>query len=246
MRPAPNLINLTQNLAEIKQQIRDCEVLFARQPHSVFLLAVSKGQSITKIEQAILAGQIAFGENHLQEALPKITAFAEKKLEWHFIGLIQRNKIKKIATHFNWVHSVTDMHIATQLNKQRPDHLPPLNICLQINLNQQPSKMGATLSQVSALANHCATLPCLRLRGLMTIPTPKKTFTEQRAEFAKLGTLLQDLNEKKFQLDTLSMGMSSDMKAAIAEGATIGESRHCYFWSKSSVAYSRIFMRSGG
>jgi len=219
--PAPELINITKNLAEIKQQIRDCEVLFARKPHSVFLLAVSKGQPITKIEQAILAGQIAFGENHLQEALPKITAFAEKKLEWHFIGLIQSNKIKKIAQHFNWVHSVTDMYIATQLNKQRPNHLPPLNICLQVNVSQQPSKPGATILQVAALADHCAALPRLKLRGLMTIPTPQETFTTQKAEFAKLSELLNNLNEKKFKLDTLSMGMSNDMKAAIAEGATI-------------------------
>lgn len=219
--PAPELINITKNLAQIKQQIRDCEVSFARKPHSVFLLAVSKGQSITKIDQAILAGQIAFGENHLQEALPKMAAFAEKKLEWHFIGLVQSNKIKKIAAHFSWIHSVTNMHIATQLNKQRPGHLPPLNICLQVNVSQQASKLGATISEVAALADYCAALPRLKLRGLMTIPTPKETFTEQRAEFAKLGALFHNLNEKKFQLDTLSMGMSNDMKAAIAEGATI-------------------------
>lgn len=219
--PAPDLINISSNLAAIKQQIRDCEVLFARKPHSVFLLAVSKGQSIPKIEQAILAGQTAFGENHLQEALPKITAFAEKKLEWHFIGLIQSNKIKKIAQHFNWVHSVTNIHIATQLNKHRPDHLPPLNICLQVNVSQQLSKPGATILEVAALADHCAALSRLKLRGLMTIPTPKDTFIEQRAEFAKLVTVFNDLNIRKFKLDTLSMGMSNDMKAAIAEGATI-------------------------
>jgi len=219
--PAPNLINIAKNLAEVRQQIHDAEILFKRKPHSVFLLAVSKGQSIEKIQQAILAGQFAFGENHLQEALFKMAAFNERKLEWHFIGLIQRNKTKKMAEHFHWVHSVTDKHIAKRLNEQRPTHLPPLNICLQVNVSQQTSKLGVSIDEVTSLADYCLTLPHLKLRGLMTIPIPKNTFEEQRAEFAKLVELFHSLNEKKFQLDTLSMGMSNDMKAAIAEGSTI-------------------------
>lgn len=219
--PAPNLINIAKNIAELKQQILDAEVVYKRKPNSVFLLAVSKGQSIEKIEQAILAGQFAFGENHLQEALPKIAAFPDKNLEWHFIGLIQRNKTKKIAEHFHWAHSVTDQHIAKRLNEQRPAHLPPLNICLQVNLSQQKNKLGVSLDEVASLADYCRTLPHLKVRGLMTIPIPKNSFEEQRAEFAKLADLFHSLNERKLQLDTLSMGMSNDMKAAIAEGSTI-------------------------
>ncbi len=219
--PDRNLINIANNLSDLKQQIRDAEVAYKRKPNSVFLLAVSKGQSIEKIGKAILAGQLAFGENHLQEALPKIAAFPNKKLEWHFIGLIQRNKTKKIAEHFQWVHSVTDPQIAKRLNEQRPNHLPPLNICLQVNLSQQKNKLGVSVDELSDLADYCLTLPHLKIRGLMTIPFPKNTFEEQRAEFAKLVELFNDLNAKNFQLDTLSMGMSNDMKAAIAEGSTI-------------------------
>lgn len=215
-----NLINITQHLTEVKQQIQHAETQFNRAPHSVLLLAVSKGQSIEKIAQAVAAGQHAFGENHLQEALPKMLTFTDKKLEWHFIGLIQSNKIKKIAEHFTWVHSVTDQHMAQRLNDQRPAHLPPLNICLQVNMSQQTNKLGITMNETEALAHYCATLPHLKLRGLMTIPTPRDTFEEQKAEFAKLVMLYQHLN-KKFQLDTLSMGMSNDMLAAIAEGSTI-------------------------
>ncbi len=218
---ARNLINIAKNLAEVKQQIQDAETLFKREPGSVFLLAVSKGQSIEKIEQAVLAGQLAFGENHLQEALPKMAAFPDKKLEWHFIGLIQRNKTKKIAEHFDWVHSVTNQHLAKRLSEQHPAHLPPLNICLQVNVSQQANKLGVSINEAPALAEYCAALPHLKLRGLMTIPTPKDTLQEQRAEFAKLVALFQSLNENKFQLDTLSMGMSNDMKAAIAEGSTL-------------------------
>ncbi len=217
----PTLSNITKNLAEVKQQIHDAEVLFKRVPHSVFLLAVTKGQPIEKIEQAILSGQLALGENHLQEALPKIMAFPDKKLEWHFIGLIQRNKTKKIAEHFNWVHSVTDPYIAKRLSDQRPHHLPPLNICLQVNVSQEKNKLGIPIAEASALASYCAALPHLKLRGLMTVPMIKKTFPEQRAEFAKLVALFNDLNEKNLQLDTLSMGMSNDMQAAIAEGSTM-------------------------
>ncbi len=218
---ARNLINIAKNLAEVKQQIQDAETLFKREPGSVFLLAVSKNQPIEKIEQAVRAGQLAFGENHLQEALPKMAAFSDKNVKWHFIGLIQRNKTKKIAEHFDWVHSVTDPHTAKRLNDQRPSHLFPLNICLQVNVSQQKNKLGIPISDTTALAEYCAALPHLKLRGLMTIPTPKDSLQEQRAEFAKLVTLFETLNANKFNMDTLSMGMSNDMKAAIAEGSTL-------------------------
>lgn len=215
-----NLTNIIKNLAEVRQQIQNAEARFDRAPHSVFLLAVSKGQSIEKIAQAVSAGQLAFGENHLQEALPKMTAFTNKDVSWHFIGLIQRNKTKKVAEHFDWVHSVTHPHIAERLNNQRPDHLPPLNICLQVNVSEQTTKLGTLIHETETLADYCATLPRLKLRGLMTIPAPKNTFEEQKAEFAKLVSLFNRLKQK-FSLDTLSMGMSNDMDAAIAEGSTM-------------------------
>ncbi|MCD6039293.1 MAG: hypothetical protein K0S27_693 [Gammaproteobacteria bacterium] len=228
------LANIPKNLAEIKLRIQENEVLFSREPHSVFLLAVSKGQPIEKIEAAMLAGQTAFGENHLQEALPKITALTGKKLEWHFIGLIQSNKTKKIAEHFSWVHSLTDRHIAKRLSEQRPPHLPPLNICLQVNLSQQQSKQGVPINQLEELINYCVGLPHLKIRGLMAIPVPKETFEAQRTEFAKLSALFYRLNENKHQLDTLSMGMSNDMKAAIAEGATIVRIGTAIFGTRTS------------
>ena len=230
----PNLINIAKNLAEVKQQIQDAEILFKRKPHSVFLLAVTKGQSVEKIKQAVLAGQLAFGENHLQEALPKIMAFPDKKLEWHFIGLIQRNKTKKIAEHFDWVHSVTDQHIAKRLSEQRPSHLPPLNICLQVNVSQEKNKLGMPIAEAAELANYCAALPHLKLRGLMTVPMIKNTLPEQRAEFAKLVSLFNALNEKNFRLDTLSMGMSNDMQAAIAEGSTMVRIGTAIFGARTS------------
>lgn len=192
-----------------------------RQPHSVFLLAVSKGQPIEKIQQAVAAGQVAFGENYLQEALPKIIALADKKLEWHFIGIIQTNKTKKIADYFSWVHSLSDTQSAQRLNEQRASHLPPLNICLQVNTSQEPTKSGVQNKEVFPLAEYCASLPRLRLRGLMTIAAPKKQFSAQRSEFHRLRVLYDKLNARGFKLDTLSMGMSNDMQAAIAEGATI-------------------------
>jgi pyridoxal phosphate enzyme (YggS family) len=219
--PGLGLINVSQNITKINQQLRDCELLFSRRLHSVFLLAVSKGQSIAQIERAIQAGHTAFGENHVQEALPKIIAFAARNVTWHFIGLVQSNKTKKITEHFSWVHSITNPQVAQRLNDQRPLHLPPLNICLQVNVNQEASKAGVSMNEVIPLAEYCKTLPQLKLRGLMTIPPFQTTFPAQRAEFEKLTALFHALNAKDFKLDTLSMGMSNDMQAAIAAGATM-------------------------
>ncbi|MCE3237958.1 MAG: hypothetical protein K0R24_939 [Gammaproteobacteria bacterium] len=221
----PRLDNISNNLAKIKQQIHTDEILFSRGPRSVFLLAVSKGQSIEKIEQAVNAGQWAFGESRVQEALLKIAFFhekiPEKSIEWHFIGIIQRNKTKKIAEHFSWAHSVTHTDIAKRLNDQRPLHLPPLNVCLQVNTSDRINKTGVAIMDVEALADYCASLPRLKLRGLMTVPVLKNSFDEQRQEFHVLNELFKKLNARYLQLDTLSMGMSHDLTAAIAEGATL-------------------------
>lgn len=212
---------IQQNLTAIKARIAEYEKKYGREPGSIQLLAVSKGQPLTKIEEAIASGQKAFGESYVQEALPKITALASPSIEWHFIGAIQSNKTRKITEHFSWVHSVRDKKIATRLNDQRPAHLPPLNICIEVNISQEATKSGMTMADVAPLAEYCQTLPCLKLRGLMVIPIPKENFAEQRAEFAKLRHLWITLRQQGITLDTLSMGMSEDFEAAIAEGATI-------------------------
>jgi len=213
--------NIQNNIQKIKKQIAECEARYQRKPFSVSLLAVSKTQPVEKILAAVQAGQIAFGENYLQESLEKITALANENIEWHFIGSIQRNKTKKIAEHFAWVHTIDDIKIAKRLNEQRPSHLPPLNICLQINSSFEATKSGTDPQNILSLAKDCTLLPRLKLRGLMTIPAPKKTFAEQRAELHKLRLIYEMLNTHGFGLDTLSMGMSDDMEAAIAEGATM-------------------------
>lgn len=209
------------NLLSLKSKLRDCEKQFHREPNSVKLLAVTKGQSCENMAQAIAAGQTCFGENYLQEALTKITFFTKESIEWHFIGQIQRNKTKKIAQHFSWVHSVTSEIIAQRLNAERPSSLPPLNICLEININDQLSKTGVALDKLFALAQFCSAQPRLKLRGLMAIPEPKKNFNEQREAFHQLKLLFDQLREKNFLVDTLSMGMSEDWEAAVAEGSTI-------------------------
>lgn len=206
-------------LNNVLLEIRTAEKTFHRPPCSVRLLAVSKGQSVENISIAFLAGQTAFGESYLQEALKKIPLL--HNAEWHFIGPIQSNKTRKIAEHFSWVHSVAEQKIAKRLSDQRPPHLPPLNICLAVNISEEPSKSGILPCQAKDLAAYCAALPSLRLRGLMAIPAPHPAFAEQSAEFHKLRLLFDELCKEKIILDTLSMGMSHDFNAAISEGATI-------------------------
>lgn len=185
------------------------------------MLAVSKGQSIEKIREAYDAGQQLFGENYLQEALIKMTALSDVHIEWHFIGPIQSNKTRKIAEHFSWVHSVDNLKTAQRLNDQRPAHLPPLNICLEVNISHEISKSGIAPPQTKSLATTCLSLPRLRLRGLMAIPAPQIDFQQQRAAFHLLAELFHALRGDGIPLDTLSMGMSDDFEAAIAEGSTI-------------------------
>jgi pyridoxal phosphate enzyme (YggS family) len=191
----------------------------------VQLLAVSKTFGPDAVQAAVAAGQRAFGENYLQEALDKMRAVAELvpgvALEWHFIGPIQSNKTRPIAEHFDWVHTVEREKIAQRLSEQRPEGMAPLNICLQVNISGEASKSGVAPQDVAALAHQVAALPNLTLRGLMAIPEPADDFAQQRLPFAQLHALYQQLRADGLELDTLSMGMSADMRAAIAEGATI-------------------------
>lgn len=217
--------DITANLDKIRQKISECEQKFGRQAGSVQLLAASKKQSIEKMWSAIRAGQSVFGENYLQEALPKmhrLTALAGTQLlEWHYIGPIQTNKTKKLAEHFDWVQSVSDSKIADRLNKQRPITSSPLNICIEVNVDEEPTKSGVRLDEVEALVVYCQQLPQLRVRGLMAIPKIQHEEAAQRAEFHKLWVVWDDLKKKGFELDTLSIGMTEDYPAAIAEGSTM-------------------------
>ncbi len=188
-----------------------------REPATVGLLAVSKTQPAAAIRDAFAAGLRDFGENYLQEALDKQAELSELPLTWHFIGPIQSNKTKSIAEHFDWVHSVDRLKIAQRLSDQRPAELSPLNICLQVNVSGEASKSGCAPEELLQLAQAVAAMPQLRLRGLMCIPAPSEDPAEQRAAFARLRALRDEL---PLPLDTLSMGMSQDLEAAIAEGAT--------------------------
>jgi PLP dependent protein len=191
----------------------------------VQLLAVSKTFPAEAVLEAIAAGQLAFGENYLQEGIDKIASVAQAlpgvAVEWHFIGPIQSNKTRPIAASFDWVHTVERLKIAQRLSEQRPPELGPLNICLQVNISGELSKSGVTPDELPALARQVALLPNLRLRGLMAIPEPETEFEKQRIAFRALRMLAQALNAQGLALDTLSMGMSADLAAAVAEGATI-------------------------
>ncbi len=187
----------------------------------VTLLAVSKAQSAEKLREAYQAGQTKFGENYLQEALNKQTDLADLAIEWHFIGPIQSNKTQPIAQHFSWVHGVDRLKIAQRLNDARPSDLPPLQICLQVNISSEASKSGVEEDEISTLVKAVSTLPKLKLRGLMAIPEPTDDETLQRQQFKRMRLLFNRLINEGYALDTLSMGMSSDYKIAIEEGATI-------------------------
>lgn len=212
-------IDLTTRLATVSARIRAAEQQFQRPAHTVQLLAVSKTQAPAQIAALAALGQRHFGENYLQEALEKITALAALQLHWHFIGPIQANKTRLIAAHFAWVHSVERLKIAQRLSAQRPAHLPPLNVCLQVNLDGEASKSGVAPAEVAQLATAVAALPRLRLRGLMALPAASADFATQRHAFAGLRHCQERLHMET--LDTLSMGMSDDLEAAVAEGATM-------------------------
>jgi hypothetical protein len=213
--------NMAQALASVTASIREAEQEFGRPEGSVALLAVSKGRSSAEVRAAADCGQRDFGENYAQEALPKIRALDDPRLSWHFIGPVQSNKTRDIALHFQWVHSVDRVRIARRLDAARPAGQPPLNVCIQMNIDGEDSKSGVEADGLHELAAAIAVLPQLRLRGLMTLPAPAREFDAQRRPFRRLREHLEELNRGGFGLDTLSMGTTDDMRAAIAEGATL-------------------------
>jgi pyridoxal phosphate enzyme (YggS family) len=213
------------NLQAVEATIQVACQAAGRPRSTVQLLAVSKTFPAEAVLEAVAAGQRAFGENYLQEGVDKIAAVAkalpDTLLEWHFIGPIQSNKTRPIAASFDWVHTVERLKIAQRLSEQRPPERGPLNICLQVNISSEASKSGIPPEEVAELARQVAALPNLRLRGLMAIPEPQEDPDLQRVPFARLRALAQDIVKSGIHLDTLSMGMSSDMRAAVLEGASI-------------------------
>lgn len=211
---------LEQRWRQVLAQIHAASQRFGRPAPA--LLAVSKTHPASTIRALFELGQKAFGESYWQEAEAKLTELADLPIEWHFIGPLQSNKTRPIAEHFSWVHGVEREKIARRLSEQRPAHLPPLNICLQVNLDGEDSKSGVVPEEVLPLAQAVKDLPNLKLRGLMCIPEPREDFEQQRAAFARMASLFQLLKDAGINgLDTLSMGMSDDMEAAVAEGSTI-------------------------
>jgi pyridoxal phosphate enzyme (YggS family) len=211
----------SQRLGDVKARIyRACEQ-YGRNPDAIRLLAVSKRHDIAAVREALAAGQTEFGENFVQEAIPKIEATAETGARWHFIGHLQSNKTAAAAAHFDWVHTIDRLKIARRLSDQRPFHAPPLQVCIQVRVGAEETKSGASPAEVPALAAAVAELPRLVLRGLMTIPPPADDFETQRGYFRQLRELGERLVDAGLDLDTLSMGMSEDLEAAIAEGATL-------------------------
>ena len=215
------MIAIDKNIAAVNARIqRSCDEN-SRDRNTVALLAVSKKQPVAAIRQAVAAGVADFGENYLQEAEAKITELREMSLIWHYIGAIQSNKTRAIAKLFDWVHSVDRLSIAQRLNDQRPESMPPLNICLQINIDQESSKAGFSQMQIPAVLAAVSALPRLRLRGLMAIPAADAGPDLRRASFNRMHQLFDGMRREYPQVDTLSMGMSADLELAIAEGATL-------------------------
>lgn len=214
---------IAANLQAVKNDIAAAAQQAGRAPSEVMLLAVSKTVSAERVREAFQAGQPAFGENYVQEGVEKIDALADLRgqIAWHFIGPLQSNKTRQVAEQFDWVHAIDRLKIAERLSAQRPGDLPPLQVCIQVNISDESTKSGVAPADVLPLAQAIAALPNLRLRGLMAIPAPAEDDASQRRPFAALRTLLGQLREAGLDVDTLSMGMSADMDAAIAEGATL-------------------------
>lgn len=215
------MTTISTNLQAVKQRIAQAADIAARPADQVHLLAVSKTWPADAVREAYQSGQTAFGESYLQEALDKIETLHDLPLQWHFIGPIQSNKTRPIAEHFDWVHSIDRLKIAERLSAGRPENKAPLNVCLQVNISGEATKSGVAMEQVGALAHAIKLLPHLTLRGLMAIPKETPDYAQQREQFRMLKTLFEQLNAQGLQLDTLSMGMSHDLEAAITEGATI-------------------------
>jgi len=224
------MTTIAGRLQAIQTRIRTAESAAGRRPDEVQLLAVSKAQSTQSLREAFMAGQKSFGENYLQEALDKQAGLSDLDIDWHFIGPIQSNKTQAIARHFSWVQSVDRLKIAERLNAARPEDLPPLQVCIQVNISGEDSKSGVMPDEVNSLATAIMELPRLRLRGLMAIPAPTDDIALQREQFRKVRELYMVLKKQVSDddtrspapsFDTLSMGMSEDFAAAIAEGATM-------------------------
>jgi PLP dependent protein len=213
--------SIADNIARVRAQMAAACQSAGRAPGSVQLLAVSKTWSADAVRTAHATGQIDFGENYIQEAVDKITALRDLPLVWHCIGPIQSNKTRLVAEHFDWVHSIDRLKIAQRLSEQRPEHLPPLQVCIQVNVDGGETKSGVNPQDLPALAQAVAALPRLQLRGLMTIPEPAETEAQMRAVHRQAKDLFEQLRTQGLPLDTLSMGMSADMAAAIAEGSTL-------------------------
>ncbi len=215
------MTTISDNLQIIGTKIEKHAEVYERRLSDIQLLAVSKKHPASSIRVAYAFGQKKFGENYTQELLEKAAQLKDLDIEWHFIGPLQTNKTKKIAEVANWVHAVDRLKIATRLNAQRPTNMPPLSICIQVNISGEESKSGVMPDDLEALAKDISKLPKLALRGLMAIPAPETDFEKQRHVFKRIHELKDQLCKKGYSLDTLSMGMTGDMEAAIAEGATI-------------------------
>lgn len=216
--------SIADNIESVTRRIQKATIDAGRDVASVHLLAVSKTRPATDIRTAVASGQYAFGENYVQEALDKMAELSDlPEIDWHYIGPIQSNKTRQIAENFTWVHSVDRFRIAGRLSSQRPAHLPPLNVCIQVNISNEDTKSGCSLSDLPELAEAIVAQPNLRLRGLMALPTPKQSDEDLRASFRQLADLQATLNQTPAingLMDTLSMGMSADLELAILEGAT--------------------------
>jgi len=215
------MTEIRQRVQQVRTRIKQAARRFGRDPMEIRLLAVSKTHPAERVAEAFAAGQGEFGESYLQEAVEKIAALADKPIVWHYIGRIQSNKTRAIAEHFHWVHSIDQEKQARRLNEQRPAHLPPLNVCLQVKVDDEQSKGGLDFEQTRELVAHFAQFPRLRLRGLMTLPAPREGEEKQRPAFARLRRLRAQLATPQQPLETLSLGMSGDLEAAIAEGSTL-------------------------
>ncbi|HXE40669.1 MAG TPA: YggS family pyridoxal phosphate-dependent enzyme [Azonexus sp.] len=212
---------IASNLQAIRERIASAAKAAGRSPETVHLLAVSKTWPLSCVLEAAAAGQRSFGENYVQEGVDKIAETAARRLEWHFIGPLQSNKTRQVAERFDWVHSIERLKVAERLSAQRPAYLPPLHVCVQVNVSGESSKSGCAPDETRALCEAVSRLPGLRLRGLMAIPEPTADYTSQCLPFRQLREIYERIRAAGLPLDTLSMGMSHDLEAAIAEGATI-------------------------
>jgi pyridoxal phosphate enzyme (YggS family) len=215
------MTTIALGLAQLRERVQRACAQYGRPPHSVAVLAVSKTFGADAVREAYHAGQTAFGENYIQEALDKMAALADLALEWHCIGPVQSNKTRLVAAHFDWVHSIDRLKVAQRLSEQRPPGMAPLQVCIQVNTDGGANKAGVTAAELVALAEQVRALPGLRLRGLMSIPEPAASFEAACAVHRQTKSLWDDLNARGFGLDTLSLGMSADLEAAICSGSTL-------------------------